>query len=104
MAKKKVENDEFFPEEFMTDEEIDELYRPKKCNKRKSMAPLFVYFILKQRSSEEHPLRQQDILNILEERPYEIQLERKALSRILHNLCDMTDIFYVNREREGVWM
>ena len=79
-------------------------YRPQKCNTRKSMAPLFVYFILKQRSSEERPLRQQEILDMLEKRPYEIHLERKALSRILHNLSDMGDIFCLQKDAGGVWM
>ena len=104
MARKTVDDDEFYPEEFMTDEEIDEMYRPKKCNTRKSMAPLFVYFILKQRSSEERPLRQREILDMLEKRPYEIHLERKALSRILHNLSDMGDIFCLQQDAGGVWM
>ena len=36
--------------ELMSDEELDNLFRPKKTNSRKSMAPLFVYLILKEHS------------------------------------------------------
>ena len=74
--------------ENMGDDELDELYRPKKANNRKSMAPLFVYLVLKENSDRNHPLRQQEILNFLSKYPYEINIERKALSRIIHNLID----------------
>ena len=33
-------------------------------------------------------MKQQEILNALADRPYEIVLERKALGRILHNLAN----------------
>ncbi len=48
--------------EAMTDEEIDEFYRPKKANSRKSLAPLFVYLILREYSSAEKHLTQNEIL------------------------------------------
>ena len=74
--------------ELMSEEELDELSRPKSVNTRKSMAPLFVYLLLKERTSEGHSMKQQEILNALADRPYEIVLERKALGRILHNLAN----------------
>ena len=46
MAKKIVDNDEFFPEEFMTDEEIDEMYRPQKCNTRKAKITTNISFFI----------------------------------------------------------
>lgn len=81
----------------------DDLYRIKKTNSRKSLAPLFVYLILKDRSSPDKPLRQQDILDILrEKRDYEICLERKALSRIIHNL-EESQLGIYSHPRKGVW-
>jgi len=89
--------------ELMSDEELDELYRPKKTNTRKSLAPLFVYDILTKRSNSKKHLRQQDILKELEKYPYEISLERKALSRIIHNLID-TSQYAVFSDKTGVWI
>lgn len=89
--------------ESMTDEELDEYYRPKKTNTRKSMAPLYVYKILQKHSSSEKHMRQQDILKILSKYPYEITMERKALSRILHNMLDDTQL-QVFSDNTGVWI
>ncbi len=86
----------------MSDEQLDEYYKPKKGNSRKSLAPLFVYLILKEKSSAEKPLRQKDILEILSGFPYEIKIERKALSRIIHGLCDSQLSIYSNAT--GIWM
>lgn len=89
--------------ELMSDEELDELYRPKKTNTLKSMAPLFVYNILCKKSNSKTHLRQQDILKELEKYPYEISLERKALSRIIHNLIDLPQ-YAVFSDKTGVWI
>ncbi len=89
--------------ERMSDEELDKLYRPKKTNTRKSMAPLYVYQIIKEYSSPTRHLRQKDILEHLSKYPYEISLERKALSRILHNLMDDSNLF-VHSDADGVWI
>ena len=67
---------------------LDSYSNPVSVNTRKSMASLFVYLVLKERTSEGNPMKQQDILNALAESPYEIVLERKALGRTLHNLAD----------------
>lgn len=88
--------------EMMSEEELDELYRPKKVNSRKSLAPLFVYEILKNKSNSKKHLRQQDILKELERYPYEIPLERKALSRIIHNLIDSQ--YGIYSDKTGVWV
>ena len=85
----------------MTDEEIDDLYRPKKSNNRKTLAPLYVYIILRERSTPQKHLSQQQILRLLEEL-YEITIERKALSRILHTLAD-EEIGIVNTPKYGSW-
>ena len=87
--------------ETMTEDELDEYYHPKKSNSRKSMAPLFVYLILKEKSNSKIHLRQQDILNFLAKYPYEVSIERKALSRIIHNLIDSQ--LSVFSDQSGTW-
>lgn len=89
--------------EQMSEEELDEFFRPQKSNSRKSLAPLFVYEILKNHSHSKLHLRQNDILKLLSQYPYEISLERKALSRILHNLTDSSQ-YAVFQDKSGVWM
>ena len=88
--------------ENMTDEELDECSRPLKTNSRKSLAPLFVYFILKKYSSSTKHLRQKEILDYLKQYPYEITVERKALSRIIHNLLDSG--LFIYSDKKGTWM
>lgn len=75
-------------EDVLPEDVLDSYSNPMSGNTRKSMAPLFVYLVLKERTSEGNPMKQQEILNVLADRPYEIVLERKALGRILHNLAD----------------
>ena len=89
--------------EVMSDEELDELFRPQKVNTRKSLAPLFVFEILSKHSDTKTHLRQNDILKKLSEYPYEISLERKALSRIIHNLTDSGQ-YAVYQDKSGVWV
>ena len=89
--------------EQMSEEELDELYRPQRVNSRKSLAPLFVYEILCRKSDSRHHLRQQEILKELAAYPYEISLERKALGRILHNLLDSSQ-YAVFSDKTGVWV
>ena len=44
-----------------------------------------------------------DIMKELEKYPYEISLERKAVSRIIHNLID-TAQYAVFSDKTGVWV
>ena len=85
----------------MTDDEIDELYRPQKANSRKSMTPLFVYLILKKHTDWDRHFTQNEILEKLE-KEYELKIERKALSRVLHQLSD-EDVRIVTSRNSGVW-
>ena len=85
------------------DELLDKLYRPLKQNKRKTMAPLFVYLILKEHSSSAKHLRQNEILKYLQNMPYEITIERKALSRTIHNLADSQLGVYTDT-KTGTWI
>lgn len=81
----------------------DDLFddQPKKTNRRKSLAPLLIYLALKEHSSPNQILRQQDIIDLLRERPYEIELERKSLSRHLHSLIDSQ--IGIHSDRRGFW-
>ena len=85
----------------MTEEEIDELYRPRKTNSRKTLAVLYVYKILKEETSSKRHLMQNEILKKLEEK-YEIVIERKALGRILNQLAD-EDLNIVTSLKHGFW-
>ena len=85
------------------DELLDKLYRPLKQNKRKTMAPLFVYLILKEHSSSAKHLRQNEILKYLQNMPYEITIERKALSRTIHNLVDSQLCVHTDT-KTGTWI
>ena len=86
----------------LTDEEIDEFYRPRKQNNRRTLAPLFVYFILKEHSAHDRRLSQVEIIDLLAEYPYEIKIERKALGRVLHLLAD-SGLGVVSTVRYGAW-
>lgn len=91
---------------FMSEEEeeayLDSLYRPKKRNNRKQMLSLFVYIILAEKSSSTKHLSQQEIIDILKEMPYELTIERKALSRVIHGLED-EGLGIHSDPREGAW-
>ena len=85
----------------MTDAEIDEYYRPQKSNNRKSLAPLYVYIILTKHSSPKRHFSQQEIIDRLRDE-YEIELERKAVSRIIHTLSG-EGIGIKSVAKEGTW-
>lgn len=89
--------------ESMDESELDEMFRPQKMNSPKSMAPLFVYSILKDKSSAKKHLRQQEILKELAKYPYEVSIERKALSRIIHNLAEYPQ-YAIFHDKTGVWV
>ena len=88
--------------EDLTDEELDEFYRPRKTNNRRTLAPLFVYFILKHHSGPEKHLSQNEIIDILSKDPYEVRIERKALGRVIHLLSD-SGLGIVSAPRYGAW-
>ena len=67
----------------------------------KSLAPLFILEILKEYSDENHPLKQQDIIDKMETE-YDITLERKAVAR---NLTNLEIVGYgIERTRNGVYL
>ena len=90
----------------MTDEEIDEYYRPKKTNSRKSLVPLFIKEILEKYTDEKNRFRTEDIRKKLEEE-YEIIIERKALEKHINTLVDEYDCILAEMSKggrtNGVW-
>lgn len=89
-------------EEELSDEELDALYRPKKTNSRKDLVPMFVYKILTEETSVDVHLTQKQIEKRLAEYPYEVSIERKALSRVIHGLED-TGFGIVSIQRKGCY-
>ncbi len=101
---KLLECDEHYGEEDenLTDEEADERHRPKRMNGRKSLAPLFIYEILKKDSTPEKHISQSEIVSILRHYPYEVSIERKAVGRTLHLLAD-AGLGVISTTRDGAW-
>ena len=89
--------------EELQEEKLDAAFRPNKQNTRKSLLPLFLYLILERFSSEERPLSQQELMELLSKPPYELQVERKAVSRTLHSLADSGLGVRVTR-KDGAWL
>ncbi len=85
----------------MTDEELDELYRPRRSNERKTLAPLYILEILRERTDAGHHMTQNDIIRALSESPYELELERKAVGRIVNLLFN--EGLHVYSDRSGTW-
>ncbi len=78
------------------------LYDRKAMNSRKNMATLFVYLILRRYSSPQRHLTQKAILDLLAHKPFEITMERKALSRAIHTLED-SELGIRSWRNDGVW-
>lgn len=84
------------------DEIADSFYRPvKNKNGAKSLAPLYVYLILKEGSRYDRPLKQKTICDELNF-SYGISIERKAVARIINALCEQ-DLGVV-KTPEGVYI
>ncbi len=90
-------NAELYP--FYDEEEIE---GPKCRNKMESLLPLFLYTILTESTNSSRHLRINDLVNRLEEYPYEISVSRKAVSRHLVNICAIYPEIHVSRS-EGCW-
>ena len=73
--------------EQISEDELDEMYQNRpQANSAKSLLPLFVHQILGKHSSAKKHLHQQEIIDFLKQPPYEIKVERKAISRTLYTL------------------
>ena len=95
-------NNYYHDHQDLTEEELDEFYRPRKTNNRKTLAPLFIYKILKEHSSPQRHLSQSEIIDMLSKDPYEIAIERKAVGRIIHLLTD-SGLGIVSAPKCGTW-
>ena len=85
------------------DEEDEDFIPAKKANKRKMLVPLYVYMILKDHTSPGRHFTYSEILRRLEEYPYEITIERKALGRIIHMLEEEETLGIINTRNDGTW-
>ena len=85
------------------DEDDEEEGGLRKANGRKTLATLYVYQILKDNTNSRKHLRQQEIIDRLEEYPYELSLERKAVGRILHLLEDEDELDICLDKATGAW-
>ena len=84
------------------DADSDEFYRPKKKNTRKSLVPLYIYFVLKEYTNSQKHLSDNEFLSILKEK-YDIDISRNTLSRHVYNLADEgLSIFSI--KGQGKWM
>lgn len=70
-------------------------------NSRKSLLPLFVYQILVASSNSFHHLTQSEIIEMLEEYPYGITVDRRALGRILATLAE--EDLGIHKSPNGAW-
>ena len=92
-------------EEKYTDDELDEINRRRKGNKRESMAPLYIYYILKNHhSSKDNRFHIQEIKDYLWD-DYEIDLGRGAIGRALITLeaAGDTNIWKGPEKGSGYW-
>ena len=84
------------------EEDEDFINNTKKANNRKTLAPLYVHMILMECTNRQKHLTYQEILDRLAGFPYEVEIERKALGRILH-LLEEEDFLGVVNTRKGTW-
>ena len=69
-------------------------------NGRKSLASLYIYLMLREKSSETHPFDAESILSRLEEEG--IVIEKQAVVRAVKLLAD-SDVHVFYRARKGAW-
>lgn len=91
----------YFEDEKDEEAYLDSLYRPKKKNNRKHNLNLFVFLILKNNTSPENPMSQREILETLE-KEHELVVERKSLSRAIHDIED-EQLGIVSNPKGGAW-
>lgn len=59
--------------------------------------------ILKMKTDSKHHLRKQDILEELQQYPYELFVERKAVSRTVESMVEQ-HAFAIFSDNTGVWI
>lgn len=57
-------------------------------NSRKSIVSVYIYIILRDRKNPLEMMTIADIVKKLEEYPYEMKVDRRAVSRCIHTLTD----------------
>ena len=69
---------------------------------RDSLAPAFIYMILADHTNRHVHYTQADILEQLEEYPYELSLTRQSVGRILNTLAEAGKVRY--SQNYGAWI
>lgn len=83
--------------------DFEELWSgPIKERCRDSLAPAFIYLILEQHTSRHVHYTHADIMEKLEEYPYELSLTRQSIGRILNTLAAAGMIRY--SQIYGAWI
>lgn len=85
-----------------TDDELDKLYKRRMSNKRKTMAPLYIYLILKEHTDWDNTLLIKDIIRLLEEE-YEITLGRNAVLKHVNTLIEEDVNIWGGERGDGYW-
>ena len=88
-------------QDFMSDEELDAMESPKKMNSVKSLAPVFIVQILKEKTNATTHMRQTELLEELKK--CEVFIERKALNRTVHTLAADPRLPIQQDQKSGVW-
>lgn len=88
-------------EDFSTAVVPDDSGRIVKSNSRKSLAPFFVAEILKEKTDEFHPMTREALCRAVNAYPYELSMERKALSRVVETLVQ--EQFGFHKCRKGIY-
>ncbi len=104
-----MELDELYEDEKIGQEEYDErmneiqdkIHQSNNITSSKRLAPLFIYTIIEKETIDGNHIRIKDIMEILEAK-YEVILERKAVSRIVHALAERSD-YGISLDNEGAW-
>ena len=86
----------------LSDEDTEKIFAKRKTNSDKSSASLYIYLVLKRYSNEKHYLTQGQIREYIW-RDFEVSLERKCISRYIHNLVNL-DIGVYSEPHHGTWM
>ena len=87
--------------EKLDDDDYLDSVKEKKTNNRKTLVPIFVYFILKEKTNAKKHMTQKELIEEIFTR-HEVEIERKALGRIVHSLAvEYPEINY--DQRKGIW-
>ncbi len=86
----------------MTDEQIDERYRPRPMNPVKSLADSYAWRILAASTTFDTPMSVSELCRLLAERDVEIFLSYEETEKLIYTLCDAGQGICYDSKR-GAW-